>query len=148
MVQPFDVRRLALTGEPIPIADQIQTLGGGTTNGVFSASDNGVLAYQTGTGAAASQLAWIDRMGKSLASVGDRGLYADLVLSADGKRRDSFRPTVAGSRTSRMNPDKTRCTSLPSQGRVASGKCPRAAAANRDGGATAKKFSTWLRITR
>ena len=54
MAQPFDARRLVLTGEAFPIAEQIQTSKRHCPPyGVFSASENGVLAYQTGTAAAA-----------------------------------------------------------------------------------------------
>ena len=43
MAQPFDVRRLTFTGEPFPVAEQVQTLATNPT-GVFSVSGNGVLA--------------------------------------------------------------------------------------------------------
>ena len=56
MAQPFDARRLTLTGEAFPIAEQIQTTNTNPSYAVFSASENGVLAYQTGPGAAGSQL--------------------------------------------------------------------------------------------
>jgi Tol biopolymer transport system component len=84
MAQPFDTRRLELTGEAFPIAEQIQVQG---TNpyGVFSTSENGVLVYETGTGGG-SQLVWFDRTGKQIGVVGDSAAYADLELSPDGKR--------------------------------------------------------------
>ena len=53
MAQPFDARRLALTGEAFPIAENIRYI---ATAGVFSVSENGVLAYQTGTETTGSQL--------------------------------------------------------------------------------------------
>ena len=49
MAQPFDARRLVLTGEAFPIAEQIQTQGNPPT-GVFSASENGVLGVSNGNG--------------------------------------------------------------------------------------------------
>jgi hypothetical protein len=71
MAQPFDVGRLTLTGEPVPIADQLQ--GSNTTppNRFFSVSDAGVLVYQTGRGDGGNnrQLAWFDRAGKRLGLV-------------------------------------------------------------------------------
>ncbi len=85
MAQPFDTRRLALTGEAFPIADQIQTQGS-NPYGVFSTSENGILVYETGTGGAGSQLVWFDRTGKQIGVVGDSAAYADLELSPDGKR--------------------------------------------------------------
>jgi hypothetical protein len=85
MAQPFDVRHLVLTGEAFPVAEQIQTQGATPPWGIFSASENGVLAYQTGT-TAGSQLAWFDRMGKQTGVLGDSARYGDLELSPDGKR--------------------------------------------------------------
>jgi len=85
MAQPFDVRRLALTGEPFPIAEPIQALGN-WPSGVFSASENGVLAYQHGSSIQGSQLVWFDRRGAQVGIVGERGTYTDLRLSPDGKR--------------------------------------------------------------
>ncbi len=85
MAQPFDPRRLVLTGEPFPIAEQIQTTGTNPPYGVFSTSENGVLAYQTGTGATAN-LVWFDRTGKQIGVLGDAASYDDIELSPDGKR--------------------------------------------------------------
>ncbi len=86
MAQPFDARRLTLTGEAFPIAEQIQTTNINPSYAVFSASENGVLAYQTGPGAAGSQLIWFDRTGKQIGALGDSRAYADLELSPDQKR--------------------------------------------------------------
>ena len=83
MAQPFDPDRLVLTGDPFPIAEQIQTF---VTYGFFSASDSGVLAYQTGTAAGAPQLAWLDRAGNVLETVGTPAAYGDLALAPDGRR--------------------------------------------------------------
>jgi Tol biopolymer transport system component/tRNA A-37 threonylcarbamoyl transferase component Bud32 len=86
MAQPFDTRRLILTGEAFPIAEQILRSTTTPPYGVFSASDNGVLAYQTGTAAGNSQLVWFDRTGKQIGVLGDSAVYSDLELSPDGKR--------------------------------------------------------------
>ena len=86
MAQPFDARRLVLAGDAFPIAEQIQTTPTIPPYGIFSASENGVLAYQTGTAAAGSQLVWFDRTGKQISVLGDSATYSDLVLSPDGKR--------------------------------------------------------------
>jgi Tol biopolymer transport system component len=86
MAQPFDARRLVLTGDAFPIAENILT--GVTTNpvGVFSVSENGVLVYETGAPTAGDQLLWLDRNGKQMSVLGDPALYTDLELSPDGKR--------------------------------------------------------------
>jgi Tol biopolymer transport system component len=86
MAQPFDEQRLVLTGEASPIAEPIQTIGINAPYGVFSTSENGVLAYQAGAGANGSQLVRFDRAGKQIGVAGDLGVYSDPELSPDGKR--------------------------------------------------------------
>jgi hypothetical protein len=44
---------------------------------IFSVSEDGVLAYQTGAGETGSQLTWFDRTGKPIGSLGD---MASIVL--------------------------------------------------------------------
>ena len=95
MAQPFDVRRLELTGEAFPIAEEIQALGT-WPNGVFSVSDNGVLAYQTGESVSGSQLAWLDRTGKQISALGTPVAQTELALSPDGKRASVVIPDQAG----------------------------------------------------
>jgi eukaryotic-like serine/threonine-protein kinase len=84
MAQPLDVARLELTGEPIPIAEQIQIGGATSTSGAFSVSEAGLLAYQTGEEQGPSQLIWFDRSGKQVGVVADRANNGDLKLSPDG----------------------------------------------------------------
>jgi eukaryotic-like serine/threonine-protein kinase len=96
MAHPFDRQRLVLTGDAFPIAEQIQTQAAGPPYGIFSASENGVLAYQTGTGAGGSQVVWFDRTGKQVGVLGDSAPYSDLELSADGKRASVNIPDQAG----------------------------------------------------
>jgi eukaryotic-like serine/threonine-protein kinase len=101
MAQPFDARRFELTGEAIPIAQQVSNIG-------FSASATDVLVYLTSSaplvtagvrGIINGQLTWFDRSGKSLGAFGDVGSYRTLALSPDGKRvaferGDPQKPTV------------------------------------------------------
>jgi Tol biopolymer transport system component len=85
MAQPLDGRRFVPSGEAFPVADNVQSQGAEPHQGVFSVSDNGVLMYQTGRGQGLSQLTWIDRHGKPLATVGDAAPYWELALSPDDK---------------------------------------------------------------
>jgi Tol biopolymer transport system component len=85
IAQPFDLRRGRLTGEPFPIAEQLQ-YDPIFSRGVFSVSDSGVLAYQTGSAVAGAELVWFDRAGKSLGSLGEPLPYLAPRLSPDGKR--------------------------------------------------------------
>jgi hypothetical protein len=84
LAQRFDADRLELSGEPVPVAEQLAsaTL---VSAKVFSVSANGVLAFRTG-GAGASQLVWFDRAGKPLGPLGPPGVYATPKLSPDQKR--------------------------------------------------------------
>jgi Tol biopolymer transport system component len=88
MAQSFDVDRLLLSGEAIPIADQVaynSTTGGA---GAFTVSRNGSLAYRTGRAGAQlsnNHLTWYDREGNQLAVVGPRGEYTSPELSPDDR---------------------------------------------------------------
>jgi Tol biopolymer transport system component/tRNA A-37 threonylcarbamoyl transferase component Bud32 len=95
MAQPFDAQRIVLTGEAVPVAEQVETQGI-PPYGIFSASENGVLAYLGGTSSAGNQLVWFDRTGRQIGVLGDRALYSDLALSPDGKRVSVSIPTQAG----------------------------------------------------
>ena len=67
MAQPFDAGRLELTGRAVQLADQVSST---VFNGLFSVSNNGVLAFAT-TGGNSRQLTWYDRQGKVLGHVGE-----------------------------------------------------------------------------
>ena len=84
MAQAFDAASLALTGAPFRVAEQVGNL---RTNNeaYFSASETGVLVYQSG-GTAKTQLAWFDRSGKQLGAPGPPGEYLFPSLSPDEKR--------------------------------------------------------------
>ena len=85
MAQAFDPDRMVLGPTPIPIAEDVQTLGS-PYYGFFAASAGGVLAYQTTLAKGTlQQLAWIDRAGK-VTPVGPQAAYADLALSPDGRK--------------------------------------------------------------
>jgi Tol biopolymer transport system component len=85
MAQPFDAKRLELTGEAFPVADPVQE-DAGRMHGVFSSSENGVLTYVEGASGAGWQLIWVDRSGKKLGEVPGADAYADPQISPDGKR--------------------------------------------------------------
>jgi eukaryotic-like serine/threonine-protein kinase len=85
IAQAFDEKRLAVTGDPMPIADDVRTF---PQNGrsAFSMSANGVLAYRTGSSAAARTLVWQDRQGKPIATVpGSPAMYGGISLGADDR---------------------------------------------------------------
>jgi Tol biopolymer transport system component len=87
LAQAFDLERLTLNGEPVVVADDVNS---GTT---VSTSATGTIVYRTApedTGE--RQLVWMDRTGKTL----DRVVYAGReaqgpALSGDGRRIALFR---------------------------------------------------------
>ena len=84
MAQPFDARRLALTGEAVPIAENVPTV---TAPVAFSASASGTLAFKSSDSATdASKLAWFDREGRPLGPLGQPVLYGNVGFSPDGMR--------------------------------------------------------------
>ena len=80
MGQPFDIAKLQLTGEPVQVAEAVGN--SSSSNGYFSSSANGVLAYRAGT--AILTLTWFSRQGKELGTVGQPGDYSTLALAPDG----------------------------------------------------------------
>ena len=82
MAQTFDPDRLELRSEPQPLAERV-AVGSGAS--AFSASDTGVLMYQTAP-LNRTQLTWFDRSGKPLGNLGDQADYLDVVLSPNGER--------------------------------------------------------------
>jgi eukaryotic-like serine/threonine-protein kinase len=88
MAQPFNQSSLAVSGTPVPLAEDVNLVGTGagpTASVQFSVSTTGMLLYQTG-GEQQEQLAWFDRTGKPLGTLGPRGTTNQPELSPDGKR--------------------------------------------------------------
>lgn len=83
VAQPFDAKQLRVTGDPATIAEHVAEIGPNHEFD-FSVSNNGVLAYQSGS--SQSNLVWFDRSGKRLETTGDPDSYASIALSADGRR--------------------------------------------------------------
>jgi len=82
MGQPFDMKRLELTGRAVQLADQVST---NSYAGLFSVSHTGMLAYAT-NGGSNRELTWYDREGKILGHAGAPITRDELALSPDGSR--------------------------------------------------------------
>ncbi len=82
MAQGFDASGLRVTGEPFPVAEQVDYVEA-YVQGQFAASQNGVLAYYSGGASDDLQLTWFDRAGKPLGTVGLPGFMRP-AISADG----------------------------------------------------------------
>jgi len=76
MAVKFDVEQLAIAGDAFPIADHL-LVDERYSLAVFSASQNGIVAYQTGEASAFAQLTWFDRSGKQIGIVGKPENYQD-----------------------------------------------------------------------
>src|SRR5438128_1316774 len=84
MAQGFDVDKLQLTGEAVPVAERIGRYLA-TARALFSVSETGVLVYRSQS-REDSQLVWFDRAGKQLETVGPSGSFGVIRLSPDEKR--------------------------------------------------------------
>jgi serine/threonine protein kinase/Tol biopolymer transport system component len=83
LAQPFDEKKLELTGEPRPLAEHIATTFTGLM--VVSAAGNGTVGYRTSAGENA-RLTWIDRSGKEIGSFGPSSPWGPVDLSMDETR--------------------------------------------------------------
>ena len=84
LAQRFDAGRLALEGEPVPIANPVSYTQNEQT--LASVSNEGTLVFREGTRGSLSRLIWIDRKGLGLAVIRDRELLQGFALSHDGTR--------------------------------------------------------------
>jgi Tol biopolymer transport system component len=82
VAQRFDLERLRLSGDPMPIAVQVDRAPG-APHAAFSVSQAGVLAYRS---VRETELVWFDRAGNRLGTVGRPGHYGNPALSPDGRR--------------------------------------------------------------
>jgi eukaryotic-like serine/threonine-protein kinase len=83
MAQPFHADRLELSGEPVPVAQQVGS--NGIAAGYFTVSNNGVLVYR-GKTTRDAHLTIFDRQGKQTGVAGETGAFATVSISPDGKR--------------------------------------------------------------
>jgi WD40 repeat protein len=91
VAHPFDARRLALAGDPVPVAEGVQ-YSPGYFHAAFSLSRTGTLVYRVGGARKGMTIEWLDRQGKSLgeipspASDSDSASYPLPAMSSDGSR--------------------------------------------------------------
>jgi len=84
MTQPFDDKKLQLTGEPTPVAEHV---GAEQSAGWFSVSPTGVLAFRAGALVASGrQATWFDAQGKQIGIVGEQGPDGGYSISPDATR--------------------------------------------------------------
>jgi DNA-binding winged helix-turn-helix (wHTH) protein/Tol biopolymer transport system component len=82
IAQSFDAAITKLTGDPVPIAERV-AFNGGSGRGIFSVSQNGLVAYRT---VGDTTLQWFDRAGKAMGTVGAPGAYLQFSIASDNTR--------------------------------------------------------------
>jgi serine/threonine protein kinase/Tol biopolymer transport system component len=85
LARPFDPKALRFTEEAFPVAENV-SLFANVATAAFTASDTGLIAYQTGSGGGMTQLTWLDRAGKSVGTVGAPGYPTGPRLAHDARR--------------------------------------------------------------
>jgi hypothetical protein len=95
MAQPVNPRTLAPAGDLFPVAERIPN-GAQTNEYTYTISENGMLLHGNGGTLGTRQLAWFDRTGKQIETVGSPAPGVEMTLSRDGKRVASARPSFSG----------------------------------------------------
>jgi len=85
MAQPFSASGLEPRGEATPVVEHV-AVNKPSYRGVFSASDDGMLVYQSGGESGAWHLQWADRGGKLTQSLPAQATFLEPAISPDGKR--------------------------------------------------------------
>jgi Tol biopolymer transport system component len=85
--QRFDPDAGAVSGEAVPLIEQVLSDVGLFTGASFDASRSGTIVYRAGFMRGLSQLTWVDRSGRPIgAPLAGPGSYANPNLSRDGSR--------------------------------------------------------------
>jgi serine/threonine protein kinase/Tol biopolymer transport system component len=86
LAQKFDPAKGAVSGEPVTVANFVE-YDAGTWHTTFTASQNGLLLYESGSKTLGTDLFWMDRSGKMLGKIAERAFYKGSgQISPDGKR--------------------------------------------------------------
>jgi Tol biopolymer transport system component len=87
MAQPFDAASLELSGEPVPVLEQLALfkIAQPAPHAIYSVSTNGVLAWRPRSTPLleSKQLTWFDRSGEKLGTLGEPAVYFAPALSPD-----------------------------------------------------------------
>jgi len=84
MAQPFDAAHARTTGDPVPLAENVDYFAD-VAQSQFSVSTNGILVYASGAvHEVSTQLTWFDRTGKPQGIIGDPDEFERVAISPDG----------------------------------------------------------------
>ena len=81
---PFDAARLAMTGDAVPVVEQVAVRG--TGRAAFAVAPNGTLAYVKAVPSPKRTLLWVDRQGRETPLNATPGPYTEARLSPDNRR--------------------------------------------------------------
>ena len=81
---PFDVARLSVTGDPVPVLEGVEHKVSGSVD--FSFSDNGSLVYVPGGVSTGGTLGWVTRDGQMTDVTEGAGIFGSPRLSPEGTR--------------------------------------------------------------
>jgi Tol biopolymer transport system component len=84
MAQRFDPETLEIIGQAVPVVDQVD-YDPGFSRGAFSVSQEGSLVYSQNS-RESRHLAWYDRQGNRVVTVGDKDYYEHFSISPDGTK--------------------------------------------------------------
>ncbi len=82
MAQAFDPETATLKGEPRPLREPVSNTF--LAKGMFSVSEDGRLAYPSGSALGISRMTWYDRTGRRLRTVGEPASFLSIAISPDG----------------------------------------------------------------
>ncbi|MFZ0735212.1 MAG: protein kinase [Candidatus Sulfotelmatobacter sp.] len=85
VAQSFDPASGKFSGEPEILSENAQ-YDGALWRANISASNNGLLVYASGSAAGSQSLAWYDRTGKNVGTIGELGAFQEVELSPDDKK--------------------------------------------------------------
>ncbi|HUL44086.1 MAG TPA: protein kinase [Bacteroidota bacterium] len=85
MAQPFDDKKLEVTGDPAPVAEPIE-YDLNYNRGVFSSSKTGLLVYQASNTQNGWQLEWMNRGGQVAGLIGEPAQFGGAYISPDNKQ--------------------------------------------------------------
>ncbi len=83
VAHPFDAGKGELTGEPMPLADNVGSSAVGLAD--FSAATDGTLVFRSGE-SGGRRLLWYDRAGQELGAVAESSEFRSTCLSPDGSK--------------------------------------------------------------
>jgi serine/threonine-protein kinase len=83
---PFDLDRLEVTGEPVPVVEEVAQFSGTSQTASFSVSGGGTLAYIRPTPDTTRSIVWVSRQGAEEPVALPQRSYRELDLSPDRSR--------------------------------------------------------------